>query len=518
MKKIFCFFLAITLPILFFSSCQKDFLDKQNKNQLSGASFWQTSTDAQAAITATYAALRSATGDKWTWFEETYVASEYKTDAIVDNKSSGYGSVLHDYTYTTDVSYFTNLWAMCFAGIDRANQCIANIPKVSNNSLTGLTDDQKKSLVSEAKFLRAHFYFVLLNYFQNIPLITTVPASPSDYYQPEAPRDQIWALVESDLKEAAQYLPATRSGSEIGRVTQASAQAYLGKLYLFQERFAEADAQFKLVLNNSNYHLLSNYEDNFNGTAENGPESLFEIQFSADRSNGNDERNPISWEISSAVIGGWELFYPSPWIVDELKKDAAVGGGYSDRVYGTIFFDDPKSKTAVIDQPGKYVNYSDVKSSLDFPYFFKKYTVPTDLADNGNYTGLNMNLIRLADVMLMDAEVLNELGQGSNALALVNTVRARSHAAPLSAMTQADLREQIRHHERPCELTMEYQIRWPDMLRYSLSKVAPEKISDQLKLHYHEFAGNFIEGKHNIYPVPFAEISKNPKIHQAPNW
>ncbi len=518
MKKIFCFFLIITLPILFFSACQKNFLDKPNKNQLSGASFWKTGDDALAGVIATYAALQSNTGSKWTWFEETYVASEYKTDVIVDNKASGYGSTLHAYTYTTDVSYFTNLWAMCYAGINRANQCISNIPNISNNSQTGLSDAQKQSLISEAKFLRAHFYFVLLNYFQNIPLITTVPTKNSDFYQPDAPREQIWALVESDLKTAKQYLPATRSGSELGRVTSVSAQAYLGKMYLFQEKFAEAHAEFDAVINHSDRTLLPNYEDNFNGTHENGSESLFEIQFSADRSNGNDERNPISWEISSAVIGGWELFYPSPWIVNELKTDVTTGGGYSDRVYGTIFFDDPNSKTAVIDQPSVFKNYSDVKADLDFPYFFKKYTVPTDLADNGNYTGLNMNLIRLADVMLMDAEVQNELGQSVPALALVNTVRARSHASPLLPMSQAALRTQIRHHERPCELAMEYQIRWPDMLRYSLSKVAPEKISDQLKLHNHEFANNFIDGKHNVYPVPFAEISKNPKIHQAANW
>lgn len=519
MKKIFLYGAAAFSVLIFFASCKKDFLDKQNQNQLSGGSFWQTKNDALAGITATYAALQSNTGSKWTWFEETYIASEYKTDEITDNKSSGYGASLHAFTYTTDVSYFTNLWSMCFAGINRANQCIENIPNVSDNAQTGLSDEEKQSLVSEAKFLRAHFYFVLLNYFENIPLITSVPKSDADYYPAEAPRDDIWAQVVSDLKEAEQSLPETREGTEIGRVTKYTASAYLGKVYLFQEKFDDAHTEFAKVIASGNYSLLPNFADNFNGKSENGPESLFEIQFSADRSNGNDERNPISWEISSGVVGGWELFYPSQWMVDELQKDKRDDGGYSDRVYNTIFFDDPGSVTAVIDQPGTYRAYDDVKPDLSYNYYFKKYTEPTDLDDNGYYTGLNMNLIRYADVLLMDAEALNEKGNTADAVELVNQVRARSHAAPVStSISQADLREDIRHHERPCELAMEYQIRWPDMLRWSNSKVAPEKISDQLKMHDHEFADNFIEGKHNIYPVPFAEISKNPNIHQAPNW
>ncbi len=518
MKNNIAYFLLSFVLVISSASCKKDFLDKQNQNQLSGASFWQTKSDAVQGITATYAALQSAEGDKWTWFEETYIASEYKTDVIIDNKNSGYGASLHAFTYTTDVSYFTNLWHMCFAGINRANQCIENIPNISDNAQNGLSDDEKKSLISEAKFLRAHFYFVLLNYFGNIPLITSAPKADADYYQAEASRDQIWAQVESDLQEAKQYLPGSRTGMEIGRVTSYTAQAYLGKVYLFREKFQEAHTEFSGVITSGKYGLLPNYEDNFNGTQENGIESLFEIQFSADRSNGNDERNPISWEISSGAVGGWELFYPSPWIVDELKKDKSTTGGYSDRVYGTIFFDDPQSKTAVVDQPGVYMTYTSVKPDLAYTVFFKKYTQPTDIADNGNYTGLNMNLIRYADILLMDAEALNELTQTSAAITLVNMVRVRSHAAPLGAMSQTALRSEIRHHERPCELAMEYQIRWPDMLRYSLSKVAPEKISDQLKLHDHEFAGNFIDGKHDIYPVPFAEISKNPNIHQSPNW
>ncbi len=510
--------LLLSVLVIAATSCKKSFLEKPNQNELSGSSFWKTKEHAMQGITATYGALQSASGDKWTWFEETYISATYKTDEIINNKAEGYGKSLHGYTYTTDESSFTNMWHMCFAGINRANQCIENIPNVSGNSQTGLSDAEKNSLVAEAKFLRAHFYFQLMNYFKNIPLITATPKTDAEYYPKEGTEEQVWAQIEADLTEAKQYLPEGRTGDETGRVTKYTAQAYLGKAYLFQEKFQQANDEFAGVIGSNNYALQTDFSSNFNGTNENSPESLFEIQFSADRSNGNDERTPMAWEVSSYALNGWELFYPSPWLVDELKKDKKADGTYSDRVYGTMFFDDVNSKAVVVDQPGVVKSYADVKNDLNYPVFFKKYSYPTDLADNNNYTGININLMRYADVLLMQAEALNERGLTDEGTTLVNLVRSRSKAAPLGIMTKDQLRTQIRHHERPCELAMEYTIRWADLYRWSKSKAAPEKIKATLTTHQQEFAGNYIDGKHDIYPVPLSEISKNPNIHQSAGW
>ena len=500
------------------TSCSKSYLEKSNRNELSGSSFWNTKEQALQALTATYAALQAADGSKWTWFEETYVASEYKTDEMINNKAEGYGKSLQSFTHSTDESSFTNLWHMCYAGINRANQCITNIPNVSSNAQNGLSEQEKNSLVAEARFLRAHFYLLLQSYFTNIPLITSLPATNAEFYPAPATESSIWQQIEQDLAFASEHLPDDRGSQELGRVTKFTAMAYLGKASLFQEKFQEASNAFQAVINSGNYRLLDNYEDNFNGLAENGPESLFEIQFSGDRTNGNDERTPMPWEVSPYALNGWELFYPSSWLEQELKTDKRTDGGYSDRVYGTLFFDDPASVAAVVDQPGVTRKYSEVKADLNHSVYFKKYTAPTDLADNGYYTGSNIHLMRYADVLLMQAEALNELGRTADALLLVNQVRLRSKAMPLAAMSQEALRRQIRHHERPCELSMEYAIRWADLYRWSRSKKAPEAIKSVMMNHQHEFAGNFIDGKHDVYPVPLSEISKNPNSKQAPNW
>lgn len=509
----------ITAALVFTSTaCEKDFLDKENKKDLSGSSFWKTKEHAEQGLLSTYAALRSAGGDKWTWFEELYISSTYKSDEIINNKAEGYGKALHSYTYTTDESTFTNLWHSCFAGISRANQCIENIPNVSGNAQNGLSDEQKKMMITEAKFLRGYYYFTLINYFKNIPLITKVQKEEIDFYPSEAKEEDIWNQIESDFKEGVQFLPETRAGNEVGRVTKYTAQAYLGKAYLFQEKFEDANTEFAGVINSGKYDLMASYGDNFNGAFENNKESLFEIQFSADRTNSFDARNPIAWEVSSYALNGWELFYPSPYLESEFKKDKTTAGNYSDRVYATLFFDDPESKAPVVNEPGVEMKYSDVKDGLNYHVFFKKYAYPADLADNKNYTGVNIHLMRYADVLLMHAEALNERGLTAEALTYVNKVRERAKAAPLAAMGAAPLREQIRHHERPCELSMEFGIRWADLYRWARSKSAPEPIKTVLTNHNHEFANNFINGKHDIYPVPFSEISKNPNIHQAQNW
>lgn len=518
MTKTIIYGSILLVGVLSGTACNKSFLEKENRNELSGSSFWKTKEQAIQAITATYAALQAADGSKWTWFEETYVAAAYKTDEIINNKAEGYGKSLQSFTHTTDESSFTNFWHMCFAGINRANQCIENIPKVSSNAQNGLSEEEKVSLIGEAKFLRAHFYLLLQSYFTNIPLLTVLPASNADFYPSPSTETAIWTQIENDLKEAVSSLPETRGDLEKGRVTKYAAQAYLGKAYLFQEKFDLAADAFGFVINSGKYQLLNKFEDNFNGLSENGTESIFEIQFSGDRTNGNDERTPMPWEVSPYALNGWELFYPSSWLEIELKKDVRTDGGYSDRVYGTIFFDDPDSKAAVVDQPGIIKKYLDVKNDLNHSVYFKKYTTPTDLADNGFYTGQNIHLMRYADLLLMQAETLNELGNSGDALLLVNQVRHRSKAAPLSALSKEMLRQQIRHHERPCELSMEYAIRWSDLYRWSRSKVAPEKIKTVMTSHQHEFANNFIDGKHDIFPVPLAEINKNPNSKQAANW
>lgn len=159
-------------------------------------------------------------------------------------------------------------------------------------------------------------------------------------------------------------------------------------------------------------------------------------------------------------------------------------------------------------------SYTVVADSLNHPRYFKKYAFNADL---DNYNGTNIPVIRYADVLLMYAEALNENNKTSLAIDQVNIVRARGGAAPLGVMTKEELRTQIRHHERPVELAMEFGIRWFDLYRWQRGSTATESIKTTLENHNKPFAENF-QDKHIVFPIPLQEININSNLTPNPGW
>ncbi len=488
----------------FYVGCS-DFLEPENQEELTTESFWLNEEHAKQGIIATYAPLQAFDGSKWTFFEEMYISLHWKSDDILP-ANTGYGNGIKSFTNGTDDVTFTSFWRSHYTGIFHANQVLTFVPGIEN-----IDKNVRDGILGEAYFLRAYYHFALLNVFKNIPLITNLPENDEDFKPTQATPEAVWAQIQSDLEEAERLLP---DENDPGRVINTTATAYLGKIFLFQERFSDAITKFEAVIASNKYDLVAAYEDNFTGLNENNEESIFEIQWSQDRSNGNDERHPFDFEVTPEALGGWELYYPSEWLVSEMLTDVTSGGDPSDRVFGSIFFDHPQSEMRRTRNAGM-ATYDEVRDNLLNPTYFKKYANDTD---DGFYTGNNISLMRYADLLLMHAEALNESGRNSEALDFVNQVRARSNAVALGAMSQADLRQQIRHHERPIELSMEYTIRWFDLYRWSKSSVAPEPISTVLTNHQQPFAENFVDGKHEIFPIPFFDISRNENLKQNPGY
>lgn len=496
-------YISIIVATLMLYGCN-NFLQPENVQDLTESSFWQNAEDARKAMVAAYAPLQSFDGSKWTFFEQMYIAVTWKADDIL-NAPTDYGKSIADFTNGTDDASVASFWTSNYTGIAYANQIIEKVPGVAS-----MSDAEKKAYVAEAKFLRALYHFHLVVAFENIPLITTVPKSTDDFYVSQVAPAAVWAQIEQDLKDAIAGMPNKQDGEDLGRAGKYTATAYLGKAYLFQEKWSEASAQFGDVIANGGYDLLANYADNFNGAGENGSESVFEIQWSGNRANGNDERHPFNFEVTPGALGGWELYYPSDWLLEEMKTDQTSDGNFSDRVYSSVFFDDPNSKMEDV-YTGVNTSYADIKDQLGHPNYFKKYTGQFDLS---YYNGINIHLMRYADVLLMQAEALNEQGQTTAAIDLVNEVRRRSNADDLGAMDKDQLRQQIRHHERPVELSMEYTIRWFDLYRWAKGSVAPEPISATLSAHDKPFESNYVDGKHDTFPIPLSEINKNENLVQ----
>lgn len=501
------FILVAVLALIGMYSCSDDFIEVENREVLTESSFWQTEDHALQALTATYAALHSSSGSKWAFFEEIYTAMAYKADDMVNNTAETYSRSLASFTNTTEESGPFNIWRSAYAGIGRANQILQQVP-----NMEALSQESKDVIMGEAKFLRAYYYFWLVTGFENVPLVTTYEVDPDNLFPGQATPAEVWAQIETDLSEAESAMLVEHSGEWLGRATQGAAKALLGKAYLFQEKWSQAEAKLAEVVA-MDYALLENYADNFNGSAENGSESVFEIQFTGDRANGNDERQVFNFEVSPYAFGGWELFYPSQWLVDEMRTDVDDIGDPSDRVYASIFFDDPGSQMYSRDSDTE-VAYSDVAGELNHPKYFKKYSFNED---TNFYNGTNITIIRFADVLLMYAEALNENGKTAEAIVEVNKVRERGGAVPLAGLSQSELRTQIRHHERPVELSMEFGIRWFDLYRWQRGSTATESIQTTLENHGKPFAENF-QDKHILYPIPLQEININENLDQNPGW
>lgn len=492
------------------TSCSDSFLELTNESQLSTDSFWKTEAQVNQAVIATYASLQTYSGDKWTFFEEVWTGMNYRGDDIENNPAEPYGREIANFTVNADNSNVLNMWRTWYSTVGRANQVIQMVPGVAESELP---EEARNRYIAEARFLRGLAYMNLVVYFENIPLVTTFETDETKLYPGQAEPSVVWDLVESDFLFASQNLPGSQDGENTGRATSWAAKAFLGKAYLAREKWTQARDTFASVITDPAcpYDLIENYEEVFDGSHENGVESVFEIQFSADRSNGNDERVPLNYECVPYEIGGWELFYPTEWIVNELKTDLTGDGKYSDRVYGTIFFDDPSSTMYNLDTE-EWISFSDFKElGGDRPYF-KKFSYAVD---RQYYIGTNVHLMRFADLLLMYAEALNETSQTSQAIPVVNRVRERSNAAPLSlSMSQTQLRTQIRHHERPAELSMEMGIRWFDLYRWAKGSTARESIKTTLTNHEKPFAANYTEPKHDLLPIPSYEKNTNHNLNQ----
>ncbi|MCH2451227.1 MAG: RagB/SusD family nutrient uptake outer membrane protein [Gracilimonas sp.] len=505
MKPIKYLFL-LSVVVVLFAGCDDDFLVQTNMNELNQELYWQDEGDVLQAITATYSQLQA--DDRWAWFEYHYVAQSYRSDLIrATRKDLPYAQRIANFTYSSDNISFGALWEDYYNGIFYANQVIENVP-----GMEGMDQAKKDEFVGEAKFLRGYYYLTLVTLFKNIPLVTTIPETSDDYYAAQVAPETIWTQIIEDFKEAKNTLPSSWSADFEGRATKWTAQGYLGKAYMFLERFSEAADEFEDVITQGPYDLLNTFTHNFDGSYENGVESLFEIQHTAARPNGFTESTPMYNEQAPGAMGGWEEFFPSDWLFNLMLTDTSAAGDLSGRALGTVFFDHPQSSA-------DGVTYSSIKNELGVEkVFFKKYLYSNDISDGTlSRSGMNIHLMRYADVLLMHAEALNETDKTAQAIPFVNQVRARSGSAPIaSGMNKSQLRDHLRNVERPLEFAMEYGIRWFDLARWN--KDSNFSIKQTLTNHAKPDAANFQEGKHEIYPIPLSEMNKNDKLTQNPNY
>ncbi|MGN6177622.1 MAG: RagB/SusD family nutrient uptake outer membrane protein [Mucilaginibacter sp.] len=497
---------VILLGLGAFLSCKKSYLETSPKGKFAEANYYSTPDQAFAGLAAAYDPMVTETGG----LDNTYSDPRGALNSASDDCYTGGGGpndvvdwqVWNDYNrLTAGQGPQQQFWAINYLGVSRANTIISVL---QNQTIPGLSDATKNRYIAEALFLRAHYDFDLLRLFGNIVLINK-PLAPTDIYnQPQAKPADVYAAIESDLNAAIPNLPATVSGSELGRVTQGAAIALLGKVYLYNNQFSLSATQLAKVNGPTpggttpvyGYKLLSNYGAIFSPDNKFNSESIFEWNFTPSQAYTWNNWDSFKGDVYTQMIGprdysgpvyagGWGFNPITQGLHDALKGDPRYGY--------TIYNMDSLTKAQNATYTPSYQNTG---------FFLQKYAPLTRYRSSQGTAELNYPNnyieIRLADTYLMEAEALvRGNGDQVRAAALLNAVRARVGLTPVAATL-----DNIKN-ERRLELATEGH-RWFDLVRWG---DAPTVLAFK----------NFKKGVNEVLPIPLADLA-NTKLVQNPGY
>lgn len=536
MKK---FLFRATAVFVLFSlyTCNLDRLELTNPNQLTPETYFQTEAEVQKAVNAVYAGLQT----HGLYQYAIYYAMDGMSLEQMHNPGSGWsiGIVFHYYYFDANDKYINSYWKDCYIGINRANFVIDHEAAIDKIPEGLMSQEKKNKYIGEAQFLRALYYFLLVTRFGDVPLYLETPEDGKGL--PRSSKSKIWDQIESDLVAATEKcLP--KNIEEKGRATSGAAWALLGKAYLFQanESNDQADYQaaknafLRIIEDVENYRLEDHYSDNFKEETEHGPESIFEIEFDpklgtqdmwSAEGTGLNEGNfrPMEYGCFS-----WYNVFPSTDLVHEFETIADNGVKTDPRlgycIYQTGDLYNNGNDTVYIANDTIWDDwFYRIVDEVIYRTGWKKYQNYYKQKREENYSGINTKVIRLADVLLMMAEVENELNNIPGAVDYLNRVRNRAdvmmpnYGTPaMNTVYPVANKEQIRkaiEHERKIELCNE-QVRFNDLVRWRrledfIRDEAIPNLPDSRKTYM-----QFDPDKHYLWPIPQAEIDLNPNINQ----
>ena len=510
MKRVYKSFLLSSLLALTTLGC-KDYLNEELLGNYSDGTFFRTEAQAVLAINAAYTPLSFSSDRNRLW-----VFGDVASD---DAAKGGDPGDQADIGLVADFQIFPNhgpvesQWGELYEGVSRCNQVLAQVPGITMNA------DLKTRILGEARFLRAMYYFYLVNIYGPVPVLLE-PKNADQLQIAQSPVASVYTqAIEPDLAEAIKNLPATYEGANVGRATKGAATALLAKAYLYQQKWEQAAQTAGQVQAIGNYALLPVYAQNFSQAFKNSRESVFSVQhlsggvpFTGNRLN--------QWFAPRPGENGYFFNTPTQSFVDEFEKTSAG-----------VF--DPRLDYTVGREGQLWVNGEPFQASWSpTGYLTKKHEqplseIPPATKGDGN---LNYVAIRFADVLLMQAEALNELNRPAEALPLLNQVRKRAResylndpalTAPASATgtpgsgtavagtvpagllpdltvaSQSAVRDAIRH-ERRVELGFEFH-RYFDLMRYG-KDYAQAALRDKPQFKYET---------NRYFPIPQSERDTN---------
>ena len=552
MKKKIYIVIILLLTIIF--ACDDGFLDKSPYDGLSSSMIFNSDANATMAINGVYTQV-AQTSFNWQFFcFITNIGPEglcLWRAAWGMSWTQGLGTIRD----ARVLNYYRNF----YRPISYANAVISGLEE---NEM--VSEDLRGRIIGEAKFLRALCYFYLYNIFGDVVIIDE-PILSDEQYKERSPKNEVIELVISDLTDAIGKLPVAYESGDLGRVTKGAAIAMLGKVYLYEEQWADAAGQFEKLLSSPyTYELVDNFGDNFYWQTQNNSESVFELQFNMEAGLGSDFIHVYGNRVTGGAQGDEYSvvsqkvfkFYThndgSPIDFSTMPPDE----GYPDDVawgldimdwYQTTMEDvDKRLHQSVIIPGSTYLGKGGVDYKLYWPYkpyigadpppirvtlndegvlLVRKFLTLGDELTLGEYDGpANIPVIRFADVLLMYAEAKNEVSAspGTEVYNAINRVKTRAgivNATP--GLSKEEMRREIRL-ERFREFMFE-GILYFDVRRWRTAHTDDpvfglngEEWDFVLRRKHYETVFN--ESRDYLWPIPGQEIDINSLMTQNPGW
>jgi len=565
-------YILLSFLILSTFSCKKEFLNLQPQGELTEAQL-TTQDGVEGLLVGAYGLLNGnvngtygnygAAPSQWLFGE---VASDnaHKGSSVGDQPPM---NAIEQHSPTSTNDNISNLWDRCFEGIQRCNNTLKILANLqAGNGSAKFDDARAKEIQGEARLLRAHYYFFLVRVFKVVPYITEANSGTF------VPNDKdIYPNIVDDLQFAVANLSTTKPKNQKGRVDKYAAQAYLGKVFLYQKKYPEAYDLLNAVILAKPDLTTMPYTDNFDITKEDGPETIMSVQHSVGTDGtGGDNGNVgdiLNFPYGNTPINCCGFFQPSIDLANSFKVDIAglplLDGSYRTNPYKSDFgltgaakdnyvVDktlplDPRIESTIGRRGVPYRDWGIMAgdtwirdASNGGPFVPVKNTIEAAQISSGtapgttNVTGLNVNLIRLGDIYLMAAECAVEKGDLPRALALVNAVRLRAakitpqqingtpaaayKVSPYTSFPNDTYARNAVRFERRLELAMEGH-RFFDLVRWGIAKQTLESYFSFEGGYFDYLKGITIESRDEYFPLPQDQIDRSKgTLKQSPGY
>lgn len=471
------------LSLMSLTSCQDELTtDPVGSITQDQANTTPTLTSVETSVTSSYEMLSNKLNQlgNWDWngglvFPNNIVLEDIASDDM-EKKWNPDGDQpwmdeINNFTFTSINGGPNGFWKYNYEGVKRTNIALNFLLNENIEKITGISTERKNQLLGEAYFLRSYYFFSLVTNFGDVPLILAPVKTYQEAFEfaKRAPKENVWAQIKKDLELSISLLPNSKfsSNTEKWRVSQGAAISLLAKTALYNKDWASVTKLVSDMESSGFYGLDANYFDNFSMKTEFTDQ---EVIFSYNHIQQADPRRGNG--LCGAI--GWGFFAPSTNFMNSFEPN------------------DPR-KLYTVNAPEQWLN---------------KLLGSINGSNKGNDDAPNNKVfIRFADVLLWKAEALNETGDYSGAISIINKIRERARTTPTadgsivpsgtladrpSSSDKATIKKWL-ISERRAELGFESH-RMSDLKRWGIAK-------EVMTAH-----GKVFQDKHMLYPIPQSEV------------